>query len=62
MTKKSWLLTVGDDGVITIPDELLEETGWDDETSLSWEFDENGSITLTQHLDDPNKASPESDS
>ena len=62
MTKKSWLLTVGDDGVITIPDELLEETGWDDETSLSWEYDENGAIKLTKNLDDPNKASPESDS
>tara|TARA_Y100000287_G_C14049491_1_gene270483 strand:+ start:347 stop:535 length:189 start_codon:yes stop_codon:yes gene_type:complete len=62
MTRKSWLLTADEHGFITIPDELLEETGWDESTTLSWEYDENGAIKLTKHLDDPNKASPESDS
>ena len=62
MTRKSWLLTVGEDGLITIPDELLEETGWDDQTYLSWEYDENGSIKLTKNLDDQDTTSPESSS
>ena len=62
MTRKSWLVTVGDDGLITIPDEVLEETGWDGDTYLSWEYDENGAIKLTRHLDDPDTTSPASSS
>ena len=62
MAKKSWLLTAGEDGIITIPDELLEETGWDEDTYLSWEYEENGMIKLTQHHDDPDTALPESSS
>ena len=62
MAKKSWLLTADQDGIITIPDELLEETGWDDQTCLSWEYDENGMIKLTQHHDDQDTTSPESNS
>jgi len=62
MTKKSWLLTVGEDGLITIPDELLEETGWNNETNLSWEYDENGAIKITKSLDDQDTISPGSSS
>jgi len=62
MTRKSWLVTVSDDGLINIPDEVLEETGWDENTYLSWEYDENGMIKLTKHLDDPDTTSPESSS
>ena len=62
MTRKSWLVTVGEDGLINIPDEVLQETGWDENTYLSWEYDENGMIKLTRHLDDPDTTLPESNS
>jgi len=62
MARKTWLVTVGDDGLVTIPDEILKTAGWDADTYLSWEYDENGSIKLTQHRDDQDTASSESSS
>lgn len=53
--KKTWRLPVeevnnGDTGEIdyfvTLPDDLLEETGWDEGTELVWEDNGNGSYTL----------------
>jgi len=62
MARKTWLVTVGDDGLVNIPDEILKTAGWDADTYLSWEYDENGSIKLTKHHDDPDTTLSESSS
>ena len=62
MARKTWLIPVDEDGLITIPEDLLDETGWDEGTSLSWEYDEDGSIKLTRSPDDLDTTSPESSS
>ena len=62
MTRKTWLVTVDDDGLVTIPDEIMDAAGWGADTYLSWEYDENGSIKLTRHHDDPDTTSSESSS
>jgi len=46
MTQSTWSLTVGDDGVLEIPPEVLETTGWTEDTLLEWSVEENGSISF----------------
>lgn len=49
MTQKTWSLTVGEDGEIEFPPDLLEEFGWTDETLLDMEVnEEDGTISLRQ--------------
>lgn len=53
-TKKTWTLPVehietengGEEYFVTLPDDLLEQTGWDEGTELVWEDNGNGSYTL----------------
>ena len=39
-------LTVGDDGVLTFPEEFLQETGWKDGDVLEWIDKEDGTLEL----------------
>ena len=32
----SWILKVDDDGVVNLPPELLEATGWEEGTVIEW--------------------------
>jgi bifunctional DNA-binding transcriptional regulator/antitoxin component of YhaV-PrlF toxin-antitoxin module len=48
MTIKTWTLTVNDEGVVIFPEELLEHTGWNDDTLLEWHVNENGSVSLSE--------------
>ena len=40
------VLTVGDDGVLTFPEEVLKELGWEEGTVLQWIDNEDGSFSL----------------
>tara|TARA_A200000113_G_scaffold185863_3_gene172796 strand:+ start:886 stop:1062 length:177 start_codon:yes stop_codon:yes gene_type:complete len=46
MTRTTWSLTVDENGVIEIPTELIAQTGWDDDTLLEWDVNEDGTISL----------------
>jgi hypothetical protein len=37
-----WVLTVDEEGVLTLPPDLLEKTGWTDGTLLQWEHQDDG--------------------
>jgi hypothetical protein len=37
---------------IELPDELMEEMGWDDETELVWTVADDGTIGLRKRSDD----------
>ncbi len=39
-------LTVGDDGVLTFTEEILQETGWKEGDVLEWNENEDGTLTL----------------
>ena len=39
-------LTIDDDGVITFPDELIEQLGWKEGDVLEWIDNKDGSFTL----------------
>ncbi len=39
-------LTIDDDGVITFPDELMEQLGWKEGDMLEWIDNKDGSFTL----------------
>jgi bifunctional DNA-binding transcriptional regulator/antitoxin component of YhaV-PrlF toxin-antitoxin module len=41
---KSWVLPVDEDGVITLPEELLEQTGWKEGDTLVYEISDGGVI------------------
>ena len=42
MTKYSWTLEVDEEGMVILPEELLDQLGWDDETELVWSETEDG--------------------
>jgi len=44
-------LTVDDDGVLTFPDELIEQLGWKEGDMLQWIDNKDGSFSLVK----PNK-------
>lgn len=46
MTQTTWSLTVDENGVIEFPPELIAKTGWDDNTLLEWNVNEDGTISL----------------
>jgi len=39
-------LIVSDDGVLTLPDDLLQETGWKEGDVLEWIDNEDGTLEL----------------
>ena len=45
-------LTVDDDGILTLPPELLEATGWKDGDMLEWIDNKDGSFSLIKSDDD----------
>lgn len=42
-------LTVDDDGVLQIPDNMLEQLGWKEGDILEWVENEDGSFVLKKH-------------
>ena len=39
-------LTVDDDGVLTLPEDILQETGWKEGDMLEWIENKDGTIEL----------------
>lgn len=46
-----WNLEVGEDGILTFPDDLLEATGWKEGDVLEWIDREDGSYQLKKQED-----------
>ena len=44
--------TVDDDGVLTLPDEVIKELGWETGDTLQWIDNEDGSWTLKNVTDE----------
>ena len=47
---KSWVLPVDEDGVITLPEDLLEQTGWEEGDTLVYEIRDGGVIVRRKDL------------
>jgi len=47
---KSWVLPVDDEGVITLPEDLLEQTGWKEGDALVYEILDGGVIVRKKDL------------
>ena len=45
-------LTVDDDGILTLPPELLETTGWKEGDMLLWVDNKDGAFSLIKPDDD----------
>lgn len=41
-------LTVDEDGILNLPDELLKEAGWKEGDTLEWIPNDDGSFTLVK--------------
>ena len=41
-------LTIGDDGVLTFPEDLLKEVGWKEDDVLQWVDNNDGSFSLVK--------------
>jgi len=48
---KNWTLTVNDDGVIVLPDDLLTDLGWTEGDTLKWIDNHNGSWSIVKEED-----------
>jgi len=47
---KSWVLPVDDEGVVTLPEDLLEQTGWKEGDALVYEIRDGGVIVRRRDL------------
>ena len=47
---KTWILPVDDNGVITLPEDLLERTGWKEGDTLVYEISDGGVIVRRKDL------------
>lgn len=48
---KSWTLTVDDNGVLTFPEDLLKETGWQCGDNLHWIDNKDGTWSIIKEED-----------
>jgi bifunctional DNA-binding transcriptional regulator/antitoxin component of YhaV-PrlF toxin-antitoxin module len=46
MTPKQWTVTLEDDGVLPLPDDLLDEVGWDVGDEIEWIDNGDGSWSM----------------
>ena len=42
-------LTIDDDGILNLPDDLMKEMGWKEGDELVWEDQGDGSFTLKKY-------------
>ena len=45
-------ILIGDDGILNLPDEIMEKTGWKEGDELVWEDQGDGSFTLKKHVEE----------
>ena len=46
------ILTIDDDGVLTIPDDMLKELGWNEGDMLEWIDNKDGTLSLVKVTDE----------
>lgn len=44
----TWTITVDEEGILTLPEELLNRMEWKEGDILDWEDNPDGTITLTK--------------
>ena len=44
----TWTVTVDEEGILTLPDELLNRMQWKEGDILDWQDNPDGTITLTK--------------
>ena len=49
----TWRLPVSEDGVIELPDDLIEATGWEPGTPIYWYPQDDGSIIISDQHKEP---------
>jgi AbrB family looped-hinge helix DNA binding protein len=52
---KSWTVSVDEEGILILPDELLDKMGWGEGDDLEWIEEPDGSIILKKY--EPNENS-----
>ena len=52
---KIWRLPVSEEGVIELPDDLIEATGWAPGTPIYWYPQDDGSIIISDQHKEPKK-------
>lgn len=50
MTWTAYVQQEGDDLLLPLPDELLEEVGWKQGDVLVWSINDDGTVTLTKKI------------
>ena len=45
-----WTLTVDDDGMLTLPDDLIEKLGWKEGDELEWIDSQDGTLRLEKSI------------
>ena len=56
--RRTWTLPVDEDGVLLLPDELVELTGWQEGDDLEWIDQGDGSFVLQKLINDGSNQAP----
>lgn len=48
---RTWTLVVEDDGILSLPQDLLDETGWAEGDTLHWIDNQDGSWSIVKEED-----------
>ena len=51
--QRSWVVPVDEEGVITFPDDLLDQLGWKEGDVIDFDAKPDGTIVLTKVNDEP---------
>jgi bifunctional DNA-binding transcriptional regulator/antitoxin component of YhaV-PrlF toxin-antitoxin module len=47
-TNQCWTVSVDEEGILTLPDELFSQLGWVENDTLEWTEEADGSFVLTK--------------
>lgn len=47
-TNQRWTVSVDEEGILTLPDELLSQLGWGENDTVEWTEESDGSFILTK--------------
>ncbi|HAQ43692.1 MAG TPA: hypothetical protein DCQ67_06930 [Acidimicrobiaceae bacterium] len=62
MTNKKWSISFNEKGVVELPQDLLDHTGWKPDTLLKWDVSEDGVISLKKAEPTQCKSEPDEES
>lgn len=59
--QNTWIVNIDEDGIVTMPDDLIEQLGWKVGDILDYQMQEDGEIYITRVGPDESQTNQEDD-